>query len=122
MELFGFHALTCRSGGGLGVRHNVLRDAFFHFVQRCGIVGVGRETADLVLGSADRPAEVLIPPSCLVIPGLIPSKPVCLDFAVTNPQQSLRLSRASVSAGAADADYESKVKLPRYFLEQFRAL
>ena len=120
MELFGFHALTCRSGGGLGVRHNALRDAFFYFVQRCGIVGVGRETAYLLSGSADRPADVLIPPSCLVIPGLIPSKPVCLDFAVTNPQQSSRLSRASVSAGAAAADYESKVKLPRY-LDECRA-
>ena len=111
MDVYGFHALTCRSGGGLGIRHNGLRDSFFHFVTKCG-VEASREVA--LPGSADRPADVFLPPSSLVIPGFSPSQPVCLDFAVTNPQQPSRLPLASVSAGAAAEAYEKKVKHPRY--------
>ena len=37
MDDLGYHALTCQTGGGLGVRHNALREAFIHFCKLAGI-------------------------------------------------------------------------------------
>ena len=49
----------------------------------------------------------------LKIPNFSGSSDVCLDFAVSHTQQIKYIKRASVDAGAAAADYESKVKEPK---------
>ena len=48
MDLFGYHALTCRTGGSLGVRHNALREVFLHFCNTSGI-RAERESPGLLL-------------------------------------------------------------------------
>merc|ERR1712167_30911 len=109
------HALTCQTGGGLGVRHNALREAFIHFCKLAGITGVKREVRGLIPGTNERPADVLLPPasSCLAIPSFS-SKPACLDFAVTHAQQPSVIQSASKVTAAAAERYENKVKYPRY--------
>ena len=118
MDDLGYHALTCQTGGGLGVRHNALREAFIHFCKLAGITGVKREVRGLIPGTNERPADVLLPPasSCLAIPSFS-SKPACLDFAVIHAQQpSVIQSASKVTAAAAERLLcnENKVKYPRY--------
>ena len=113
MDEFGYHALTCKKGGCLGVRHNALREGFLHFCKVAGISDAGREVPGLIDGSNARPADVLLPPSGLVLPDATSSKYNCLDFAVTHTLQYLSTS-ADVSAGAAAKKYEDGVKFPRY--------
>ena len=112
MDLFGYHALTCRTRGSLGVRHNALREVFLHFCNTAGI-RAERESPGLLPDSADRPADVLLP-SQVHIPNYLPDSATCLDFAVTHPQQPTTIDRAGEETAAAATLYESKVKLPRY--------
>ena len=119
MDEFGYHALTCKKGGCLGVRHNALRKAFIHFCKIAGITNVGRETAGLIAGSNARPADVLLPPSCMVLPDASSSSYNCLDFAVSHTLQYLSTC-ADVSAGAAAKKYEDGVKFPRYLADCFK--
>ena len=83
----------------MAVRHTVLGP---ERLLSAGIVAVDRESVDLVFGSGDRPADVLLPALPLLsTPELDSSRPTCLDFAVTHTQQLSSLLRASVSVGAA---------------------
>ena len=107
-DRLGYHALTCTSGGGLGVRHNALREVFLHFCKLAHLPAL-REAPALLADSACRPADVLILP-CL--PSSI-DRPTCLDFAVTHTQQPNHINRASVCVAAAE-QYERKVKFPMY--------
>ena len=110
----GYHALTCQTGGGLGVRHNALRDCFLRYCKMAGLEAK-KEVIGLLPDSAARPADVLLSPlSSLFIRNLDSRRACCLDFAVTNTLQPKTLSRACVVSGAAAADYEQTVKLPRY--------
>ena len=108
-DKLGYHALTCTSGGGLGIRHNALREVFLHFCTLAHLPAL-REAPALLAGSACRPADVLILPSIT----LSMDRPTCLDFAVTHPQQPNYVNRASVCAAAAAEEYELKVKYPMY--------
>ena len=116
MDPYGYHALTCRKGGCLGVRHNAVRNAFLRFCKLCGISDIKCEATDLFQGSNDRPADALLPSndSTLYIKHFLSSSPVCLDFAVINSQQLKYIHKAGVMTGAATTDYERKVKFPRY--------
>ena len=116
MDSFGYHALTCKKGGCLGVRHNALRETFIRFCKAAGVSDVERESPGLIEGSNDRPADVLLPTdsSSLFVSNFLSSSPACLDFAVTHSQQPLTLHRAGMKTGAAAADYEARVKIPRY--------
>ena len=115
MDLLGYHALTCRTGGSLGVRHNALREVFMHYCKLAKIDAI-REAPGLIPDSAARPADVLLPKHIL-LQGYNPSFPTCLDFAVTHPQQPLTLKRASDVTGAAAERYENEVKYPRYLVD-----
>ena len=80
----GYHALTCQTGGGLGVRHNALRDCFLRYCKMAGLEAK-KEVAGLLPDSAARPADVLLSPlSSLFIRNLDSRRACCLDFAVTN--------------------------------------
>lgn len=115
LDRLGYHALTCRTGGSLGVRHNALREVVMHYCKLAGI-NATREAPGLLPNSSDRPADVLLPKN-IFIKGYNPSFPTCLDFAVTHPQQTVTLIRAGVESGSAAARYEEAVKLPRYLQE-----
>ena len=106
MDVSGFHALTCKSGGYLGVRHNSLRDEFFMTCQSAQLAPK-RETPFLLADSQDRPADVFLPSFSL-------GRPLCLDFAITHPLQKKFLKDASGSSGVAANMYASKVKDARY--------
>ncbi len=79
MDRAGYHALTCRHAGSLGVRHNALREIFLDFLCRAGI-GATREVPSLLPGSAARPVGIFVPNFAAALPA-------CLDFAVTHTQQ-----------------------------------
>ena len=116
MDPRGYHALTCRKSGSLGIRHNALREAFLHF---CHVAkwDARREVPDLIKGTASRPADILLPGSSLSIPKYSSSFSTCLDFAVCHNQQSKYIKKASVESGAAATGYEESVKMPRYLAE-----
>ena len=111
----GYHALTCRTGGSLGIRHNALREIVLHYCKLAKIEAV-REAPNLLPNSSDRPADVLLPKN-IFIEGYNPSLRTCLDFAVTHPQQPATIKRAGILSGATAARYEEAVKLPRYLQE-----
>ena len=115
MDRLGYHALTCRTGGSLGVRHNALREIVLHYCKIAKIEAV-REAPNLLPNSSDRPADVLLPKN-IFIEGYNSSLRTCLDFAVTHPQQPATIKRAGIVSGAAAARYEEAVKLPRYLQE-----
>ena len=116
-DTFGYHALTCKKTGLKILRHNALRDTC---LSQCALGGIEAEseTPNLLPGSVERPADVLLrpslEPSSLKIPNFSGSQSVCLDFACTHTLQFKTLKRASVEAGFAAADYEESVKDAKY--------
>ena len=109
MDRSGYHALTCRHAGSLGVRHNALREIFLDFLCRAGIRAT-REAPSLLPGSAARPADIFVPNFAAALPA-------CLDFAVTHTQQPNILQCASVCGGAAAEQYEVAVKDAKFGAE-----
>jgi hypothetical protein len=107
MDRGGYHALTCRHAGTLGVRHNALREIFLDFLGRAGIKGCSREAPSLLPGSAARPADIFVP-------NFAAAQSACLDFAVTHTQQPNILQCASVCGGAAAEQYETAVKEDKF--------
>ena len=106
MDLKGYHSLTCRTGGHLGVRHNALREVLFLACESACLCPQ-RETPFLLPNSADRPADVFIPSFSL-------GQPACFDCAITHTQQPKYIKDASVSGGAAADKYEAEVKDAMY--------
>ena len=94
------HAVRCRGGGDITVRHNSLRDACFH---RCLSAGFSAERELSGLLPSDprrRPADVFVQ-AC---PGI---GPAALDFAVTCPLQQSMVHDAARRPLAAAMDYEA---------------
>ena len=89
-------------------------------MSQCALGGIEAEseTPNLLPGSVERPADVLLrpslEPSSLKIPNFSGSQSVCLDFACTHTLQLKTRKRASVEAGFAAADYEESVKDAKY--------
>jgi hypothetical protein len=116
-DAFGYHALVCKSTGLKVLRHNALREVFLRYCKMAN-VAADRETPNLLPGSNDRPADVLLENpeqlARLTLPNYDGNRPVCLDFAVTHPLQTKTLNRAGVSQGAAADDYADSVKVDKY--------
>ncbi len=94
------HAVRCRAGGDITVRHNSLRDECFF---RCGAAGfeAERETTGLLReATRRRPGDVVIQ-SC---PGM---GAIALDFAVTCPLQATLLAESAQHPLAAARSYEA---------------
>ena len=107
MDLSGYHALSCVSMGGFGVRHNALREVFLQFLSQAGIKDAVREAPSLLPGTAARPADIFVP-------NYAGTTAACLDFAVTHTQQPNTIERASVCTGAEAERYELKVKEDKF--------
>jgi len=107
MDVFGYHALSCRHMGSFGIRHNVLREIFLKYLKLAHIEAE-REAPSLIPGTGARPADVFLPH--YEPPSTGASIPACLDFAISHPQQPNILQRASVVCGAAAEQYETGVK------------
>ena len=102
LDPLGHHALTCKSGGDLIVRHNALRDTFW---ESCKLACIrGRLEAGSSLdeeGRQTRPADILVQNWEF-------GKPAALDFTVTSPLNPTTLNEASVTAGSAASAAEAR--------------
>ena len=94
------------AAGGFGVRHNALREVYFHFLSQADIP-CQREAPSLLPGTAARPADIFIP-------NYAGTKAACLDFAITHTQQPNIIERASVCRGVAAEQYEVAVKNEKF--------
>ena len=115
MDVFGYHALTCAHMGGLGVRHNALRDVWLKYFKLAGVTSAQAEAPSLLPGSAARPADIFVPD--FVPPDAKSATPACLDFAITHPQQPNFLKRAGEVCGFAAKEYADKVKVAKFGAE-----
>ena len=114
MDVLGYHALTCTHLGGLGVRHNALRDVWLRFFKLAGIPVQG-EAPSLLPGSAARPADIFVPD--YLPPDAGSAKQACLDFAITHPQQPKTLKRAGEVCGYVANEYAETVKEAKFGAE-----
>jgi hypothetical protein len=114
MDVYGYHALTCAHLGGLGVRHNALRDVWLKFFKLAG-VPVQAEAPSLLPGSAARPADIFVPD--FLPPDAKSATPACLDFAISHPQQPNFIKRAGEECGFAAKEYADKVKVVKFGAE-----
>ena len=95
LDPLGHHALSCRRGGDVVLRHNQLRDVFVDFCHKANL-GVRIEagsalTPDL---SRSRPADALVN-------NWISGISAAFDLTVTSPLTPVSLREASVTAGTA---------------------
>ena len=114
MDVYGYHALTCTHLGGLGVRHNALRDVWLKFFKLAGVPAQA-EAPSLLPGSAARPADIFVPD--FVPPDAKSATPACLDFAISHPQQPNFIKRAGEECGFAAKEYADKVKVVKFGAE-----
>jgi hypothetical protein len=102
-DAHGYHALTCRWGGHIGVRHDAVRDVVFHAAQAAAL-RVGKEVKDIITGLRERPADILFRTS----------PPEAVDFAITHCQQPSVVEQAARETGYAAATYATAVKDRKY--------
>ena len=102
LDPLGHHAVTCRHGGDVVIRHNHLRDEIFNFCRRAHLsVSVERGhglTRDL---NNTRPADILIA-------GWERGKPIALDITVTSPLCPAILGESCHQAGASTLAAEAR--------------
>ena len=102
LDPLGHHALTCKSGGDLIVRHNALRDTFWESCKLACIAGQLEAGSSLdEEGRQTRPADILVQNWEF-------GKPAALDFTVTSPLNPTTLNEASVTAGSAASAAEAR--------------
>ena len=115
MDVYGDHALTCCGGGDRTKRHNILRNAFWHFCYSAGLSpelekpgllqprplqgfspedGIRRDSPE-----ARRPADVYLP-------RFRQGSAVCFDFAVTSGMRSSNLAATLTDAASSIRSYE----------------
>jgi len=95
-DLQGYHSLTCRHGGDLGVRHNALRNVVLLAASSAALCP--RAEQCILPGSQARPADLLYTSDSVTT--------VC-DFAVTHPLQEAYLSQLLNPKGSVSHAAES---------------
>ena len=99
------HALTCKHGGDVFIRHNRLRDVFAESCRRACI------SAQVEVGYGSASEERHTRPADVLAANWMMGKPAAFDFTVTSPLTSSNIPEASVTAGsAAFAAEETKHK------------
>ncbi|KAL5473984.1 hypothetical protein EMCRGX_G028554 [Ephydatia muelleri] len=91
----GHHALTCKHGGDVVIRHNRLQDAFAESCRRACI------SAQVEVGYGSASEERHTRPADVLAANWMMGKPVAFDFTVTSPLTSSNLPEVSVTAGSA---------------------
>eukprot|EP00731_Ephydatia_muelleri_P017721 Em0010g819a len=102
LDPLGHHALTCKCGGDVVLRHNALRDTLVHFLHRAHAsvqveVGAGLFPDH----SQSRPADILLQNWNL-------GRPVALDISVVSPLNPSTLAEAGATFGAVLEATESR--------------
>eukprot|EP00731_Ephydatia_muelleri_P002291 Em0001g2291a len=100
LDPLGHHAVSCRHGGDVAIRHNHLRNIFTEFCCCAHLsVEAGNDlTAD---HSHTRPADLLLT-------NWATGKTAAFDISVTSPLNTLTLLEAGVSAGSAAQATETR--------------
>ena len=102
LDPLGHHAVTCRHGGDVVVRHNHLRDVFVDFCRRAHLsVSVEKGHGLTRNRSHTRPADVLIA-------GWDRGRPAAFDVTVTSPLSPAILRESCRSFGAASTAAETR--------------
>ena len=95
LDPLGHHAISCRHGGFVVLRHNHLRDTIANFCHRAHLsVKVEMEHGLSPSHSNSRPADILVQ-------GWDRGRPAAIDVTVTSPLTPAILEETSASAGAA---------------------
>ena len=92
-DIFGDHQVGCGGNGDRVARHNAIRDVVFLAAQSAALAP-SKETPNLLAGSAERPADVLLPNWCQ-------GKSAALDIHVISPLQSATVAEAAYNQGHA---------------------
>ena len=101
LDHLGHHAVTCKYGGDVVTRHNMIRDILVETCRRAHI-GVKVEVGNLRRDhSKTRPADILLPNWFL-------GRTAALDVSITTPLNPVNLLEAGVSATAAAQATESR--------------
>ena len=90
---YGVHSIGCSSEGERIFRHNTIRDAL-HTTAKQASLAQAKELADLLPGSAEKPAD-------LYIPGWANGLDAAIDVTVVSPVQQQLLKKAAEEAGSA---------------------
>eukprot|EP00731_Ephydatia_muelleri_P034188 Em0050g6a len=95
LDPLGHHALTCKHGGDVVLRHNSLRDVFVESCHRACLGGQVEVGSGLGLDRLHfRPADVLVNNWHL-------GKPAAFDLTVTSPLNPIILTEAGVRCGSS---------------------
>ena len=112
LDCKGLHFWSCMAGGDATLEHNVVRDIFADFCQRGGL-RPQTEAPGVLIGSLERPADVLVVPQ-LALATLLPdgsrrvtTEKVCLDFAVINALGPGHWSETATGSGVAAEAYDA---------------
>ena len=101
---FGHHAVTCRHGGDVVIRHNHLRDGIFDLCC-CAHLSISIERGHGLTRDLDhtrsRPADIFIA-------GWDRGKPAALDITITSPLCPAILGESCHQAGAAALAAEAR--------------
>ena len=102
LDDFGHHALSCKHGGDVVLRHNKFQDVFLDFCQ-CVCLGPHLEMGCRAgyTNSQSRPADVLVPNWDL-------GKPVAFDLSVMSTLHPSVLLEASMMVGSAACVAENR--------------
>ena len=92
-DIFGDHQVGCSGNGDRVAWHNAIRDVVFLAAQSAALAP-SKETPNLLAGSAERPADVLLPNWCQ-------GKSAALDIHVISPLQSATVAEAAYNQGYA---------------------
>jgi hypothetical protein len=104
MDTKGLHALLCRTGGHLGIRHDAVKNVFMGLCQRVGY-SPRSEVHGAIRGTGQRPGDIT------TIEG---SLQVATDFCVTHPCQDKYLEHTLRDPSAAVRMYAQEHKIDRY--------
>ena len=95
LDPLGHHALTCKHGGDVVLRHNSLRDVFVESCHRACLGGQVEVGSGLGLDRLhSRPADVLVNNWHL-------GKPAAFDLTITSPLNPITLTEAGVRCGSS---------------------
>ena len=95
LDPLGHHAVTCKGGGDVVLRHNSLRDAFSQFCHRACLRG--QLEVGCGLGADKRHSH----PADILVQNWIIGKPAAFDLTVTSPLNLTTLTEAGVARGSA---------------------
>ena len=112
LDAQGIHPQSCMSGGDATAVHNAIRDVYEDFSRRGGLRPEA-EAPDLLVGSLERPADVLVIPHLALARELpdgsraVRSERVCFDFAVVNALGPSHWTETARGSGEAAEAYDA---------------